>query len=329
MKPQSAVSKSSAPGGVDRSLGVLGTLLSRYGIVLALLIMCVALSFLSPIFLRPQNLLNVLLQASINMIIAVGMTLVITQGGIDLSVGSIVALAGMVTADLLVKGYGVPVAVVAGLLTGALCGWFNGAMITFLNLPPFIVTLGTLSAYRGLALIYNSGRPIFGLPPEFNQLFAASIGPVPRPVIIALMVAVLFALILRYTRLGEYTIAIGGSEEAARLSGVPVRRYKIAVYTINGLLAGLAAIILAARLSAVDPTVGALFELDAIAATVIGGTSLSGGIGTVVGTVFGALLMSVLRNGMNLLNVQSYYQQLIIGAVIILAVVVDRFRKKG
>jgi ribose transport system permease protein len=326
MKPQTATIENAT---TNRALQLVGLLLGQYGIVLALLIMCVALSFLSPIFLRPQNLLNVMLQASINMIIAVGMTLVITQGGIDLSVGSIVALAGMIAADLLVKGYGVPVALIAGLLVGGLCGLFNGALITYLNLPPFIVTLGTLSAFRGMALIYNSGRPIFGLTPDFNELLASSVGPVPRPVIIALLVAVLFAFVLRYTRLGEYTIAIGGSEEAARLSGVPVRRYKIAVYVINGLLAGLAALVLVARLSAMDPTAGALFELDAIAATVIGGTSLSGGQGSVFGTVIGALLMSVLRNGMNLLNVQAYYQQLIIGAVIILAVIVDRLRKKG
>jgi ribose transport system permease protein len=326
MKPQTATIENAT---TNRALQLVGLLLGQYGIVLALLIMCVALSFLSPIFLRPQNLLNVMLQASINMIIAVGMTLVITQGGIDLSVGSIVALAGMIAADLLVKGYGVPVALIAGLLVGGLCGLFNGALITYLNLPPFIVTLGTLSAFRGMALIYNSGRPIFGLTPDFNELLASSVGPVPRPVIIALLVAVLFAFVLRYTRLGEYTIAIGGSEEAARLSGVSVRRYKIAVYVINGLLAGLAALVLVARLSAMDPTAGALFELDAIAATVIGGTSLSGGQGSVFGTVIGALLMSVLRNGMNLLNVQAYYQQLIIGAVIILAVIVDRLRKKG
>jgi ribose transport system permease protein len=326
MKPQTATIENAT---TNRALQLVGLLLGQYGIVLALLIMCVALSFLSPIFLRPQNLLNVMLQASINMIIAVGMTLVITQGGIDLSVGSIVALAGMIAADLLVKGYGVPVALIAGLLVGGLCGLFNGALITYLNLPPFIVTLGTLSAFRGMALIYNSGRPIFGLTPDFNELLASSVGPVPRPVIIALLMAALFAFVLRYTRLGEYTIAIGGSEEAARLSGVPVRRYKIAVYVINGLLAGLAALVLVARLSAMDPTAGALFELDAIAATVIGGTSLSGGQGSVFGTVIGALLMSVLRNGMNLLNVQAYYQQLIIGAVIILAVIVDRLRKKG
>ncbi|MCG8351956.1 MAG: ABC transporter permease [Chloroflexales bacterium] len=329
MKPQTVHSERDSLAWPRRTAQILANLMSRYGIVLALMLMCLALSLLSPIFIRPQNLLNVLLQASINMIIAVGMTLVITQGGIDLSVGSIVALSGMITADLLVKEYGLPVAITAGLLTGTLCGWLNGALITFLNLPPFIVTLGTLSAYRGLALIYNSGRPIFGLPPEFNQLLASSLGPVPRPVIIALAVAIIFAIALRYTRLGEYTIAIGGSEEAAHLSGVPVRRYKIAVYAISGLLSGLAATVLAARLSAMDPTAGALYELDAIAATVIGGTSLSGGVGTVFGTVVGALLMSVLRNGMNLLNVQSYYQQLIIGVVIILAVIVDRLRKKS
>jgi ribose transport system permease protein len=315
-------------GAGGRLLGVLGGLLGRYGIVLALILMCVALASLSPIFLRPQNLLNVLLQASINMIIAVGMTMVITQGGIDLSVGSIVALAGMICADLLVKGYGLPAALIAGLLVGLLCGLFNGVLITLIDLPPFIVTLGTMSAFRGLALLYNDGRPVFGLDPRFNQLLASSVGPVPRPVIIALAVAALFAFILRYTRLGEYTLAIGGSEEATRLSGVPVNRYKIIVYVISGVLSALAGIILAARLSAMDPTAGTAYELDAIAATVIGGTSLSGGIGTIFGTVIGALLMSVLRNGMNLLNVQTYYQLLLIGAVIILAVIVDRLRKK-
>jgi ribose transport system permease protein len=195
-------------------------------------------------------------------------------------------------------------------------------------MPPFIVTLGTMSIVRGLALIISEGRPIYGLPQSLLRAISGHVGPVPIPVIIATVVAIIAHFVLRYTTIGEYTIAIGGNEEAARLSGINVRRYKVYIYAISGLMCGLAGIILTARLSAAEPIAGVSYELDAIAATVMGGTSLVGGQGTIFGTVIGALLMSVLRNGLNLLNIQAYYQQVVIGAVIIIAVALDMLRKR-
>jgi ribose/xylose/arabinose/galactoside ABC-type transport system permease subunit len=309
-------------------LAQVGQLLGRYGIVLALVVLCLVLSFLSPYFLTVNNFFNVLLQASINLIVAVGMTFVITSAGIDLSVGSIVAVAGMVMADVMARKWGLPAAVTLALLAGTTAGALNGVLITRLRLPPFIVTLGTMSILRGVALIYNEGKPIYGLAQRELRVVSGDIGPIPIPVIIALVVALLAHLVLRHTTIGEYTTAIGGNEETARLSGINVPRYKIVIYSISGLMCGLAGIILTARLSAAEPIAGVMYELDAIAATVMGGTSLMGGEGTIFGTIIGALLMSVLRNGLNLLNIQSYYQQVIIGSVIILAVAVDKLRKR-
>ncbi|GIK40532.1 MAG: sugar ABC transporter permease [Chloroflexota bacterium] len=310
------------------TLSLIGQALGRYGIVLAFLVLCLVLSFLSPYFLTTQNILNVLLQASINLVVSVGMTFVITSGGIDLSVGSIVAVAGMVMADVVARKWGIWVAVPLALLVGTLCGWFNGTLITRLRLPPFIVTLGTMSILRGVALIYNDGKPLYGLAQKELKVISGDIASIPIPVIIALAVALLAHFVLRHTTIGEYTTAIGGNEETARLSGIDVRRYKVIIYSISGLMCGLAGVILTARLSAAEPIAGTMYELDAIAATVMGGTSLSGGEGTIFGTIIGALLMGVLRNGLNLLNIQSYYQQLVIGSVIVLAVAVDKLRKR-
>lgn len=309
-------------------LDLAGQALARYGIVLAFLVLCVVLSFLSPYFLTTKNLLNVLLQASINLVVAVGMTFVITSGGIDLSVGSIVAVAGMVMADLVSRQWSLAVAVPAALLVGTLCGMLNGVLITRLRLPPFIVTLGTMSIFRGVALIYNDGKPLYGLAQKVLKVISGDIASIPIPVIIALAVALLAHFVLRHTVIGEYTTAIGGNEETTRLSGIDVRRYKIIIYSISGLMCGLAGVILTSRLSAAEPIAGVMYELDAIAATVMGGTSLTGGEGTIFGTLIGALLMGVLRNGLNLLNIQSYYQQLVIGAVIVLAVAIDKLRKR-
>lgn len=314
--------------GRTRVFAWLGQAAGRYGIVLALIVLCLVLSFLSPYFLTVNNFFNVLLQASINLVVSIGMTFVITSAGIDLSVGSIVAVAGMVMADTLARGWGLPAAVFLALLVGTLCGWFNGTLITRLRLPPFIVTLGTMSILRGVALIYNEGKPIYGLAQKQLRVISGDLGPIPIPVIIALVAALLAHFVLRHTVIGEYTIAIGGNEETPRLSGINVGRYKVIIYSISGLMCGLAGVILTARLSAAEPIAGVMYELDAIAATVMGGTSLSGGEGTVFGTMIGALLMSVLRNGLNLLNIQSYYQQLIIGGVIVLAVAVDKLRKR-
>lgn len=298
-----------------------------YGIVFALLILAIVLSFLSPVFLTVDNLLQVLLQASINLLIALGMTFVIITGGIDLSVGSVAAFAGLIAAMLMKAGIFWPLAIVAGLLCGVLVGWINGMLIAKLRITPFIVTLGMLSVVRGITLVISEGRPIYGFPESFNQMIAGTLGPVPMPVIIATIASVIAWFVLRHTRLGEYTYAIGGNEEATRLSGVNVERYKIIVYMIGAFMASIAGIVLTARLRSAEPIAATGYELDAIAATVMGGTSLMGGEGSVIGTVIGALIISTLRNGLNLLNVQSFYQQVAIGLVIILAVALDRFRR--
>ncbi|SRR5581483_9843268 len=312
----------------------LSRLLARYGILLALVLLAAAFSILSPLilggqyFLEPNNLLQVGLQASINAIIAVGMTFVITSAGIDLSVGSMVALAGILVAQML-KGSGSPVVVLGlGILIGILCGLVNGVLITRANLPPFIATLGTMGIFRGVALILSEGRPIYGLPDTYVNLFAGQLGPIPIPVIIAGIVALIFGFVLTRTKVGEYTVALGGNEETARLSGINVNRYKLVVYAICGALSGLAGVVLTARMGAAEPIAATGAELDAIAATVMGGTSLMGGEGTIAGTIVGALFTSLVRNGMNLFNVQAYWQQVVIGSVIVLAVIIDRQRKR-
>jgi ribose transport system permease protein len=337
--------------------------LARYGVLLVLLLMIAALSILSPIirgdqtFLTASNLSNVLLQASVNMIVAVGMTYVITSGGIDLSVGSMLAL-GAVLAALFMRDFTpafAPIArqlgldevttgrliAIGGLLVAviicALCGLVNGLLIALLNLPPFIATLGTLGMFRGLAMIVTNGRPVIGFGRDYLQMFSYRaptpflepvIVNIPIQIVIALVVAAIFAFVLNRTRLGKYTIAIGGNEETTRLAGIPVRSYKIRIYVLSGLLTGIASALLLARLGSGDPTYGQSDELDAIAATVMGGTSLTGGEGTIAGTVVGALIISLVRNGLNLFNVQSYWQSFVIGAVIVLAVLIDRWRKR-
>jgi ribose transport system permease protein len=298
-----------------------------YGTVLALVLLAAVLSFASPAFLTIDNLLQVLLQAAINLLIALGITFVILTSGIDLSVGSTAALAGLTVAGLIKGGYPWPLAILAALGVGLLVGLINGLLISKLCITPFIVTLGMLSVVRGTALVASDGRPIFGFPEAFNRALGGTLGAVPMPVIIAGTAALICWLVLRSTRLGEYAYAIGGNEEATRLSGVNVARYKIAIYMICSLFAALAGIVLTARLRAAEPIAATGYELDAIAATVMGGTSLFGGEGGVFGTIIGALIISTLRNGLNLLNVQSFYQQLAIGLVIILAVALDRFRR--
>ncbi len=302
--------------------------LGKFGLLLTFFLLGAIISVLSPYFLVPTNLINVLMQASINLTIALGMTFVIATGGIDLSVGSIVGLAGMIMAKLLILGVSLPVTLVITLLFGLLMGAVNGILITRVGLPPFIATLGTMSIYRGITLISNQGRPAYGLSSQMLKVIAGRLGPIPIPVVIAFISALIAFFVLMYTVIGEYTLAIGGNEEAVRLSGVPVARYKTIVYSICGLMSGLAGIVLTARLTAAEPIAGTGYELDAIAAVVIGGTSLSGGIATIFGTVIGALIMSVLRNGLNLLNIQSYYQLVAIGCVIVFAVAVDRMRRK-
>ena len=300
----------------------------QFGTLIGLIVLCIILWILTPHFFTVSNLLNVTQQTAINAIIAVGMTFVIITAGIDLSVGSIMAFSGVVLASALNAGLPIPLAIFIGLGVGLLCGLVNGLLITYGNLPPFISTLGMMSVARGAALLYTQGRPISGFTGSFRFLAVGEFLGVPVPVIIMIVVYLIAHILLTRTKLGRYTYAIGGNEEATLLSGISVKLYKTIVYGLSGLLSGLAAIILTARLNSAQPIAGIMYELDAIAATVIGGTSLMGGEGRIVGTLIGALIMGVLRNGLNLLGVSSFIQQTVIGAVIIIAGLVDMALKK-
>jgi ribose/xylose/arabinose/galactoside ABC-type transport system permease subunit len=300
----------------------------QVGTLLGLVGLCLLLFILTPYFLTPSNLLNVMEQTSINAVIAVGMTFVILSAGIDLSVGSLVALSGVLLASALQKGAPVPVAILVSLAAGAACGLVNGLLITRGRLPPFIATLGMMSVARGAALVFTEGRPISGFEAGFRSLSTGRVLMIPAPVIFTAIVYVLFHFVLTRTRFGRYVYAIGGNEEATRLSGVSVGFHKTMVYALSGLMSAVAAVLLTARLNSAQPIAGMMYELDAIAATVIGGTSLLGGSGTLPGTLIGALIMGVLRNGLNLLGISSFLQQIVIGLVIIGAVLVDSMLKR-
>jgi len=295
----------------------------QFGTLAGLIVLGLVLWALTPHFLTVSNLLNIAQQTTIVAIIAVGMTFVIITAGIDLSVGSMLAFAGVVMATLLQHGVPLPVALLASVFTGFLGGSLNGLLITIGRLPPFIATLGMMSIARGAALVFTEGRPVSGFSESFRWIAIGEIAGIPVPIIVMLLLYALAHFVLTRTRLGRYTYAIGGNEEAAILSGVNVRLYKTLVYALCGGLSGLAAIILTARLNSAQPIAGMMYELDAIAATVIGGTSLTGGAGTVAGTLIGALIIGVLRNGLNLLDISSFVQQIVIGAVILIAVLLD------
>ena len=300
----------------------------RFGTVIGLGVLGAILWALTPHFLTVSNLLNVAQQTSINAIVAVGMTFVIISGGIDLSVGSIVALSGVVLGALLQGGQPLAVALAAAVAVGLACGLFNGALVSVGGLPPFIATLGMMSVARGAALVFTEGRPVSGFDEGFRSLATGSLGFVPAPVVVMIVVYVAAHIVLTRTTFGRYVYAIGGNEEATRLSGVAVRFHKTAIYGVSGVMSAIAAIVLTARLNSAQPIAGTMYELDAIAATVIGGTSLMGGEGTLAGTLVGALIMGVLRNGLNLLGVSSFLQQIVIGGVIVGAVLVDTVLKR-
>jgi ribose transport system permease protein len=295
----------------------------RLGTLAGLVALCLLLWILTPHFLTISNLLNVLEQTSINAIVAVGMTYVIISGGIDLSVGSLLALAGVVLASLLHAGVPVPIAFAAAMAVGALFGCLSGLAITWGRLPPFIATLGMMSIARGCALLFTEGRPVSGFDGDFRSIATVRLGGIPAPVFATTFVYLVGHFVLSETRFGRYVYALGGNEEATRLSGVNVRFYKTAVYAVSGLTSAVAALLLTARLNSAQPIAGIMYELDAIAAVVIGGTSLAGGEGSLGGTLIGALIMGVLRNGLNLLSVSSFTQQVVIGLVIVGAVLID------
>jgi len=313
--------------------------LLKFQSVIALLVMCIALSFLSDRFLTGENAWNVMRQISVNVVISVGMTLVILTGGIDLSVGSILALAGAVTAGMLkfgaefadlnvYIGFTLLGALVGGTLVGTILGWFNGFTITRFKVPPFVATLAMLTIARGLTMLWTGGFPITNLGEDMAFLGTGWLFGIPMPVWISAVIVTAAIFLTNKTTLGRHIYAIGGNETAARLSGIKIKKVKVIVYSIAGALAGIGGIIVTSRLDSAQPNAGMSFELDSIAAVVIGGTSLSGGKGTIMGTVQGALIIGILNNGLVLLNVSPFWQQVIKGLVILLAVVIEKFNSK-
>lgn len=313
----------------------LSFIMKQYGIFIGFLAIIVALSISSDAFLTATNISNIIRQTSIHGIMAVGMTFVILTSGIDLSVGSMLALAGVLCADLEHQGVPLVLIILATLLLGAVLGFLNGFVITKGRVTPFVVTLGMMSIARGLALIYSKGYPISGFGKPFRYMgsgYFLEMGEyfagIPVPIIIFVLTLIIAAVILRQTRLGRYTYAIGGNEETVKLSGINADWYKTIAYTISGVTSALAALVLTARLNAGEPIAGTGYELDVIASVVIGGTSLMGGRGGVWGTLIGALLIGTLNNGMNLLGISSYWQAVVKGLIIVGAVWLDRLREE-
>ena len=313
--------------------------LIKFQSIIALMLMCIVLSFLSDSFLSGENAWNVMRQISVNVIISVGMTLVILTGGIDLSVGSILALSGAVTAGLLkfgteitdmnlFIGFTLLGALVGGTLSGTVLGWFNGFTITRFKVPPFVATLAMLTIARGLTMLLTGGFPITALGDNFAFIGTGWFLGIPMPVWISAVIVLAAVVLTNKTTLGRHIYAIGGNETAAALSGLKIKKVKMIVYAIAGALAGIGGIIVTSRLDSAQPNAGFGFELDSIAAVVIGGTSLSGGKGTIMGTVQGALIIGILNNGLVLLNVSPFWQQVIKGFVILLAVVIEKFNSK-
>lgn len=293
---------------------------------IGLILLIVVISIMNSAFLDLSNLLNLLRQVSINGLIAFGMTFVILTGGIDLSVGSILALSSAFTAILITSGLDPIVALIVGVLGGFLLGVFNGVLVTFGSMAPFIATLATMTIFRGLTLVVTDGNPITNLGDSYMfQLFGKGyFFGIPVPAVTMIIVFIILAIILQKTTFGRHTYAIGGNEVASKISGIKVHRVKILIYGISGLMSALAGAILTSRLNSAQPTAGTSYELDAIAAVVLGGTSLTGGKGRIVGTFIGVLIIGVLNNGLNLLGVSSFYQQVVKGIVILIAVLIDR-----
>lgn len=306
----------------------LSQLQKKMGIVIVFVLLFITMSLLSDNFLTTYNLLNVARQITIVAILGIGMTFVILSGEIDLSVGSIVALIGCLTTGFMISGLPVALSIIIGLLLGVMLGFINGFVTTYGRIPSFIVTLGMMTVARGLSLVYTDGYPISNLPESFSFIGRGYIGPIPFPVIVMVICFIAGFIVLKYTRFGRNVYALGGNEEAARLSGIKTKFTKVSVFVISGLAAAIAGIILASRLNSGQPSAGTSMELDAIAAVVIGGTSFSGGKGSIIGTLIGALITGVISNGLNLLGVSSYWQMITLGLIIVGAVWIDQFRKE-
>jgi inositol transport system permease protein len=324
-----------------RGAQLLSSILSKYGIFLIFAAMVVVASLLSPAFLSRINLINIVRQMSVVGLIALGVTGVIVSAGIDLSSGSVVGLTAVVGASLaqssdssspFYPGLHLPLIapVLATLTVGALVGLINGSLVAKTRIPPFIATLGTYTSIRGAALLYTAGRPISDLTDDYNFVGQGDLFGIPVPIIILVVMAILTHILYAHTKFGKYIYAIGGNEQAARVSGIDSARYKMLIYVYAGLLSGLAGLVVSARIGSGQAGLGVGYELDAIAAAVIGGTSLSaGGIGTVAGTIVGALIIGVLNNILDLMNVSAYWQQIIKGCIIVGAVIIDQLKHRG
>lgn len=306
------------------------TVNSKYFILYAVIALIIILTILSDSFLSLHNIINILRQSSMVAIIAVGVFFAIVSGGIDISVGSTVGLAGVIMAKSLVE-LNLPIflGIIIGLAVGTFVGLINGLLVAKRNIPPFVATLGTMGAVRGLTYVLTNAYPVSGLPKGIDFIGRGYVGPIPVPIIIMLVVYVLAYIVAEHTRVGRFIFAIGGNEEAAHLSGIKIDKYRIFAYMTSGGLAALSGIILVSRLASGQPNAGLNYEFEAITSAVVGGTSLSGGKGTILGVLFGALFISILLNGMVLLNISSYYQQMLKGIVLILAVMVDVARNKS
>ena len=323
--------KTTATAGVGNAVKIYFK--ENLGIIVAFLVLCVFLSVFpktSGSFFTRQNIFNVLRQISTNLFLACGMTMVIILGGIDLSVGSIIALSGCISAGCVARyNLPLPIALLMGLLVGLLVGMFNGAVISKTTIPAFIVTLATMNIAKGLAYVYTGGSPVRVVTKEWQFLGAGYVGIFPTPVVILVIVLIITAIIMNKTKMGRHMYAVGGNQQAAEFSGIKVEKVKFFVHAFSGLMAGLAGIVLASRMYSGQPTAGDGAEMDAIAAVVVGGTSMAGGSGKIGGTIIGGLIIGVLNNGLNLLNVNSFLQYVVKGVVILLAVFLDYFRNKG
>lgn len=298
----------------------------KFGPLLALVLLFIVITVLNPSFMEPNNILNLLRQTSINALIAFGMTFIILTGGIDLSVGSILALSSALMAGMMVSGLDPILAILVGILLGSIMGVINGILVSKGKMAPFIVTLATMTIFRGLTLVYTDGKPITGIGDSvmFQMLGRGYFLGVPVPAVVMIIAFMILWFLLHKTSFGRKTYAIGGNERASRISGIKVDRVKVAIYGLAGTMAAIAGAILTSRLNSAQPTAGQSYEMDAIAAVVLGGTSLSGGKGRLFGTLVGVLIIGTLNNGMNLLGVSSFYQQVVKGAVILIAVLLDR-----
>ena len=302
--------------------------LDKYKSLIGLVLLCVVITFVSPAFMTLSNITNVFTQVSTNAIIAVGITFVILTGGIDLSVGSTVAISGAFAASIIKSTNNVFLAVLAAGIVGIVIGLINGLLISKGKLQAFIATLATMTIFRGATLVFTNGTPISKLPENFVNIGNGKLGFIPIPVIITVIVLVIAIYVLTQTRFGRYLYALGGNEDSARLSGINTTKIKTLVYVISGFASSIAGVIIASRIGSASPNAGTGFELDAIAAVVIGGTSLAGGEGRITGTIIGALIIGVLNNGLNLMNVSPFYQSIVKGLVILIAVLLDKKSRK-